>query len=256
MFESYMRYQYADPRGRRQMTLSALVAGALTLSTITLAWAASKMEITRVDAPTMDTILFQLGADAPMPPPPPPPPIGGDEIEDTPDKPDTPPDEVLPRLEEVIPKASPRAQGSRDGAVKGGVPNGVRGGVPNGISIGVPTNTRLTDIPTYRPPPTTSTPTPPEPIAAVMARGVYTPNPDPRLFMGKRDRRPCTNRTHFCVDAGGRTAEVRTAKSCGDADVDRICRDAVKKWRFKAATVGGEARRSCSVVEFSLTFRE
>lgn len=258
MFESYMRYQYADPRGRRQMTLSALVAGALTLSTITLAWATSKMEITRVDAPAMDTILFQLGADAPLPPPPPPPPLGvvdGGEDPKTPvDKPEAPPEETIAPPDEAIPpvkSARPRA-GSPTG-----VPEGIRGGRPTGIPIGIPTG-KITDIfdplPPTKPPPTKATP--PLPITAVMARGIYTPNPEARLFVGKADRRPCTNRTHFCVDPDGRVGDVRTAKSCGDAEVDRICREAVKKWRFRPAKVAGDAHRACSVVDFSLVFKE
>ena len=36
--------------------------------------------------------------------------------------------------------------------------------------------------------------------------------------------------------------------------VDQICRDTVKKWRFKPFMAGGKAVKTCSTVEFQLKF--
>ena len=47
---------------------------------------------------------------------------------------------------------------------------------------------------------------------------------------------------------------MRTRKSAGDEDVDRICRDTVKRWRFHAMQVEGRPRVTCSEVTFQIAF--
>ncbi|MEZ4382436.1 MAG: hypothetical protein R3A79_13960 [Nannocystaceae bacterium] len=264
MFEHYMSYQYADPRRQRMMGIAAAISGALTLSMVTFAWAANKMEISRVEAPTSDYVVFQLTSDDP-PPPPPPPPAGSldkDEAEDThkaaPEDsiPDEAPEEEPVAAPEEAPRSlpTPRAGGPARGRVPG-VPGPGGFGVPGG-PIGAGIGSTLQQPRTPRP---ETKATPPTPLAAVMAQAVYTPDPDRAKLASTRagmfDKRPCTNKTSFCVDTRGNVVDVRTRKGCYDKQVDAICRETVGKWRFKPFIVGGRAQKTCSSVSFDLQFR-
>ena len=69
------------------------------------------------------------------------------------------------------------------------------------------------------------------------------------------DKRPGTNETSFCVDVDGKTVDVKTKRKFpNDPKVDEICRDFIKKWRFKPFIVGGKPVKTCSVAEFNLKF--
>lgn len=61
---------------------------------------------------------------------------------------------------------------------------------------------------------------------------------------------------YFCVDAKGSVDKrsIKLRKSFGDADVDRIAKDAVGRWRFKAMKVAGKARRACTETSFNIRF--
>jgi TonB family protein len=60
----------------------------------------------------------------------------------------------------------------------------------------------------------------------------------------------------FCVDVHGRvdTSSIDVTDSFGDAEVDRITRAAVSRWRFKPMQIAGEPRRACSETHFRITF--
>lgn len=265
MFEHYMSYQYADPRRQKMMGIAATISGVVTLSVVTFAWAANKMDISRVEPPASDYVVFQLTSDDP-PPPPPPPPAGSldkDDGEDT-NKPapeDSIPDEAPPDEEPLAapdraPERIPKPRGGSSSGRVPGVPGsggfGVPGG-PIGIGIGTPLNQPRT--------PRTETKQPaPKPISSVMAQAVYSPDPDRAKLASTRagmfDKRPCTNKTSFCVDTRGQVVDVRTRKGCYDKKVDAICRETVGKWRFKPFVVGGRPQKTCSVVSFDLQFRD
>ena len=52
-----------------------------------------------------------------------------------------------------------------------------------------------------------------------------------------------------------KTVDVKTKKKFpNDPKVDEICRDTIKKWRFKPFIVGGKPVKTCSVAEFNLKF--
>jgi hypothetical protein len=166
-----------------------------------------------------------------------------------------------------------RAKGGVQGGVVGGVQGGVVGGalggvgVPGGVAPGekgepagisgglggsaqTPGSTKQGG-PGQRP-------TKVMPIVGVMAHSLYAPDPDPKALAstkaGMFDRRPCTSRIRFCVDPRGRTVDVRSVGACYDPKVNQICRETVKKWRFKPFVVAGAASPVCTEVSFDLRF--
>lgn len=193
-------------------------------------------------------------------PPPPPPPLGSDEQEQE-REPVEEPEDVVPV--ETIPQEIPQVKkhsaiGSPFGHVKG-VPGGEKGGIPGSPLTGLQTTgLKLhTGIAQRRP---DVTPPPLEPIAAVRARCIYCPDPDQRKLAstsnGMFNRRNGRNQTQFCVDTKGSVSSVKTVqKFPGDPGVDGICRQTVKKWRFKPQRIAGRARETCSTVTFDLQFK-
>jgi len=263
MFEHYMTYQAVDPRFTRMMGVSAILSGMMTLSIVTFAWAANKMEIRRVDAPTSDYLIFQLDIDEPPPPLAAPPAAGAkvdEEDSQEPAPPSEAPDEEPPAEESLAPpseapKQLPKLRGGGGGGKVPGIPRGGSIGMPGsplGVSIGDPSSLLKPRNKEAAPPP--------KPIQAVMARGVFTPDPEQKRLAASKagmfDKRPCTNRTSFCVDASGKVVDVRTKSKCYDPQVDAICRDAVTRWRFKPFIVAGAPKKTCSTVQFDLKFKE
>lgn len=156
-----------------------------------------------------------------------------------------------------VPKQAPRGRGQAiPWGVPGGVPGGVVGGVPGGVVGGVVGG----DLDAVGGPASSvSAKNAPEPLDVVLQRAIYTPDPDPKLLArtktGMLSRHDGVNRTAFCIDARGKTVSVRTAKRFeGDPQVDEICLDAVKQWRFEPFRIDGRARRVCSVAVFEIRF--
>jgi protein TonB len=256
MFEHYMKYQGADPIRRRRLQMAAVISGVTTASLITFMWVANKMSIVRVDAPTVSYIMVQMAADEPPPPPPPPPPpSAADEVEQ-----EVIPDEEVPLEEDIVqPRETPESVPEQKGRK---VPTGVRGGVPGGIPGGVVGGVLGGSfggggVATKR---DTSKNVAKQPIKSVMAQAIYSPDPDKKKLAGTKagmfDKRPGINKTAFCVDKTGKTVAVRTVRKFpGDPMVDKICRDTVKKWRFKPFLAGGKPVKTCSTVEFNIKFQ-
>lgn len=69
------------------------------------------------------------------------------------------------------------------------------------------------------------------------ALAIYAPEPDPKKLAGTKSaivekvRRKVT--VKYCVTTLGRTVDVAIARKSGDAKVDQIVRDTVRKWRFR-----------------------
>lgn len=178
--------------------------------------------------------------------------------------------EDAPEEEAATPTRPLRVPGATPGGVVGGVVGGSLGGVAGGVAGGVveeearEVEARVESSGGAGPPDVAKGVDPPPRqgapmrLEAVMARGIYTPDPDPRALAATRtgavERRPCRNRTSFCVGRDGRTSEVQTQSSCGDARVDELCRDAVKKWRFRPFVDGGQPVSVCTAVTFDLKF--
>jgi protein TonB len=98
-----------------------------------------------------------------------------------------------------------------------------------------------------------------KPITAVKANSIYSPDCDKKKLAGTKaatfDKRPGSTKVSFCVNASGKVVDVKTTKKFrGDPKVDQICRDTVKKWRFRPFMAGGKPVKTCSSVEFQLVF--
>jgi protein TonB len=121
-------------------------------------------------------------------------------------------------------------------------------GIPGGLCIGP--NCKKT---------ATSKPPPPKPLpfSSLGCIACADPSQDAlrRTAAGIR-KSSGTNVTRFCVDASGRVeaSSVATESSHGDPAIDRLCRDAVKGWRFTPTKVDGEGRRACSEATFRIRF--
>ncbi|MDC0674809.1 hypothetical protein POL58_44075, partial [Nannocystis sp. ncelm1] len=126
MFEHYLTYQKTDPRRQRRIAIASVVSGTLTFSGIIFVWAANKMNITKVDPPTVQFLMVQMSAEEAAPPPPPPPPPAAAETQEEEEKEEIPEEEVPEEI--VQPKETPdkvpdvkkSAGGAKSNAVPGG----------------------------------------------------------------------------------------------------------------------------------------
>lgn len=263
MFEHYLHQHVPDRRRRLRLVVAAHLAAMATTGAIGFTWLMGKLQIAQVAPPSAQFMLVQMALDEPQPPPPLPPAPARPEPEDRPEPEEPKLDEPPESFAELLPPPKPRP-----GPVGNGAPTATGTapiGVP-GVGFGVPGVNR---IPNGLPPgfsPTIATSRPkreeraPVPLAAVRAQAVYTPNPDQDRLAATRagmfDKRPGENETAFCVDAGGRTTEVRTVKAFpGDPAVDEIIRSTVKTWRFRPFMVEGKAIKTCTSQVFRITFR-
>ena len=125
---------------------------------------------------------------------------------------------------------------------------GVPGGIPGGVAGGVAKAS------------TTAQKSAKKPIKALLSQAVYAPDPKQselqKTISARRSKKPGKNITSFCVSTSGKVVEVKTKKKFpGDPQVDKICRDTVRKWRFKPFIVGGKATKTCSAAEFDIVFK-
>lgn len=261
MFEHYLQYQAPDRKRRWRVALAINVAGFATAGIIGFTWLMDKMMIAQVAPPTGHFVMVQMAMDS-LPPPPPAPPAAPnvkpeDDIKPEPEEdPLTPPDSFVedlapkPRPAKVVGNGAPNSTGTVPFGGPPGIP-GIKGGIP-GLPTGPGLATRQPDKPTES--------RPPVPIATVRAQAIFTPAPDQAKLGATRagtfDRRPGENETAFCVDTTGRTTDVRTVKKFpNDPQVDVICRDTVKTWRFKPFLVDGRPTRTCSIQVFNILFK-
>ncbi|PCC70807.1 protein TonB [Nannocystis exedens] len=262
MFEHYLHQHVPDRRRRLRLVVAAHLAGLFTVGALGFTWLMGKLQIAQVAPPNANFVLVQMSLDTPLPPPPLPPAPARTEPEDkeVPEEP-KPDDEPPEDFTELLPPPKPRP-----GPVGNGAPTATGTapiGVP-GVATGIPGVHRL--------PPGFSTPTlaaprqpkseqrAPVPLAVVRAQAVYTPNPDQDRLAATRagmfDKRPGENETSFCVDATGRTTEIRTVKAFpGDPAVDEVIRSTIKTWRFRPFMVEGKAVKTCTSQVFRITFK-
>ena len=74
-----------------------------------------------------------------------------------------------------------------------------------------------------------------------------------RTLAGQRNQGG-TSVVEFCIDTDGHVEDVRTKRSHGDREVDRVCREALSRWRFSPMAVRGKAQRTCSEMSFVIAF--
>jgi len=258
-----MQGQGLDEQRSRRSAASMVAAMAMTACALSTAYLMDAMQVHRVSAPeglaTLEWSLFEA-----PPPAPPPPKLGGGAAQERAD--DAPPDPEprKPRAAEPSPDAvpadpRPTPHGVPNAAMGHGVPGpGLPNGVPHGVGK-VPCPGCVGDGPV---PPAIGVPKraaapKPVPLEALACR--VCPDPDPKKLARTRPAlsgsRGGANVTAFCVDEHGKAFDVRTKKTFGDASVDRIALDTVRRWRFEPMRVGGQTRKVCSSVSFHIEFR-
>ncbi|MFV8756646.1 TonB family protein [Nannocystaceae bacterium ST9] len=257
----------ADASSSRSSRL--LVAGVIACSTVAVAAAFAltleRMSILRVSGPKTH---FDLAAVAVVEPPkvepaPKPEQLAAEGREDGDDMPSLDRRETTPAIVEAGDDAASDELGQPSlgaGKIPGGPP-GVGLACPGGICgkgpIGIPGGGGTCVGPACKKTPLTSAP-PPKPMPLKSLGCIACADPAQsalRTAAGMRELAG-TNVTRFCVDANGRVeaGSVATERSHGDPEIDRVCRDAVKKWRFSPTTVDGVARRACSEATFEIRF--
>jgi protein TonB len=265
VFEHYIHYQQADPVRRRRIVGASVISGTATAAMLLFTWAANKMDISKVEAPTVDYIMVQMTQEEPPPPPPPPPPPAGDDSEE--EEEEDIPEEEVPEEEIVQPSETPdkvpdaKKSPGRSHKIPGGVPGGVPGGIPGGVVGGVlggQLGGQLGGVATKKDPTKVGAP---EPINVVKQNAIYSPDPDQAKLGGTKafmfDKRGGIGKVAFCVDTNGKTVGVKTKKKFpGDPKVDQILRDTIKKWRFKPFMAAGKKRKVCSIMTFDLKVKK
>jgi len=271
-FSTYLAGHRTDPAARRRLIVAAIASTVTVAVAGAFGWTADKLGIQPVDAPTAhQAIMLEVGPPPPPPANPPPQPSGGAASDES------PPDDA-PRQPTPVRRAAPASDDADDSAVDLEKPaTGVPGptGVPSGPT-GVPGIPGLGDGPgvpgSFGPPCPTCKRKPPtprndgargpvtKPVSVVKANAIFTPDPDQKALSRTktglmRPQGKSTTKVSFCVTTKGAVSDVKTAKRYpGDPEVDRICRDAVKKWRFRPLLVGGRAHKTCTTTTFVIEF--
>lgn len=270
-FETWLVVPEELAERRRRLMMAALAAATLSMTVGLASWTASRLGISPV-APPKHAYAVTLEVLEPPPPPAPPPAAPAasshhaDERPATPDEPvppepDEAPSEVLALDLDARPKARVAVPSPTGAGGHGGVPGiagspGIGARCPLPPCIGTQPIVGRPMIPQPKPPAADPVQAP---LAAVMATSLFAPDPEKarlaRTTTGRTHRRPGKTTVAFCIDAGGKTYDVRTRRAFpGDPEVDEICRSTVSKWRFSPQRVGGKARSTCTTVTFDIRF--
>lgn len=254
-FSSFLAGQRVDARGRRRWITSAVAAGVTVCVAGASGWTADKLGVAAVAAPKAHTMItIDLG---PPPPPaakPPPSPsaaavaVAKGTVEH-------------PRPRAAPPHGSHEDPGPPDVSGPPGPPGPPH--VPPGPQppwsgprcLTPPCGAVIGDPPPPNPPGPVS-----RPVRVVKANAIFSPDPDQRRLSRTKSglmRRPgaAKSAVSFCVAPNGKVVDVRTStRYPGDPEVDRICREAVARWRFDPFIVDGTARKTCTTTTFSIEF--
>jgi TonB family protein len=253
-----------DRQRIQRLCVATLISVGMTATGLVGSWALEQLGIERVGAPrsTFELVEFSLLAPKPIKPPPPPDDIeaiaggGGGDPGPKLEKPEPP---IDAGIDAELPSNRIPEIGSRG---QGGIPQiGGGGGCPAGICGSGP----ISSIPgpgcvgpncgvaAKRPEP------PPAKVAFSALHCLACPDPDRaelRRTPSSLRKRGGEVALRFCVDARGvvEAGSLDMIESFGDAEVDRIIRAAVSRWRFKPMQIAGEPRRACSERSFRITF--
>lgn len=261
MFDVYMNAHAIDPGTRRRFVGASMLALAASMLAIGSYVGGQRFAIHRVEPPhvDLDVLLASIVSSPPLAVEPPPPPEGP---KDEPAKDDAAsPSDERDDVEDVLEPPRPKKGGDARRVVgEGGDGTGdgpksalFGGGMPCPIP-----GTCTTNIGTLsRHNTDTTKATPVVPLSHVRERLRFSPDPSRadllRTPAGQRGEGG-TSVVSFCVDTDGRVDDVRTKRSHGDREIDRICREALSRWRFSAMQVRGKAHRTCSEMSFAIAF--
>lgn len=265
MFDVYMQEQQFDPRVRARLIVSLLAATAITTGAMATMWTAQQFSIGQVRAPSARAeVMLTLSTDPPPPPAPPPrhegvatdaddsAPSSAPKAKSTePKADDIPTDDFAPAT------GTPKTDGGDGGTGTGrtGVPGRLNGGGTPCLGPMCGETTTPIGVPTQPRTPATVR----KPLSSLKAHSIFTPDPDRKALAmtttGKTTRRSGKVTVGFCIEPSGKVASTSLKRKFGgDPTVDKLCLGAVKRWRFRPAKVGGQARRTCSEVTFDLRF--
>lgn len=270
MFEVYMEGHSVDPRMRARMMMALVASLAVTTAAGSLSWAAGRLSIGTV-GPPQGTDMLELSLLSDMPPqqakPPERPEASESETESSvaaakmttrPRRGETPSNDDGPPTEDP---GKHRSVGDSTGSDTGhtgitGIRN-QRGCLGVGCVPNAPVGKSPVHVPATRP--RTVDTTERAPLSVLKARSIFTPDPSSAALAktktGLGSHAPGRVKVDFCVGTDGRVSSAKVTKRFGsDPEVDRICKAAVKKWRFKPARVAGKARTTCSDVTFDIQF--
>jgi periplasmic protein TonB len=262
MFDVYLDAKAIDPRSRVRMVASGFVAIGTCMVLAAMSWTGSKLGVSRVAAPSIESLLVVMESAPPPAPaslPPTPRHTSGGGVEQTRAVPTRPEDPVLE--DDLGDPARPRV--ARSTGSGGGVPPGTAGpsgGPPcvvppcglgqiagTGTGPAMPPVARRTSEPASRP------------IEAVRAQAIYSPDPAERELAvtptGRSSRKSGKSTVRFCIDVQGKVGKVQTKHAFGgDPEVDAVCRRTVARWRFRPFMVGNRPHVTCSEVTFEIRF--
>ncbi len=269
MFDVYMEGQRVDPRLRARMMMAVLAATAVTMAAGAASWTMGRLSVSSVGAPQARDVLelalvpdFIHRSEPPPRPERPEPEVKAAAAAMSPDagrKSAAPTEsvEVAPTDDLTIGTATPRR--TPVGIGSGGGGPGVPGPKQQGcVGPGcLPEIKRIGDPPPRRRPSEKAVER--APLSVLKARSIYSPDPKAsdlaKTKTGLGARRPGTVKVEFCVGPRGMVASAKIKRRFGsDPGVDKVCLDAVKRWRFKPARIDGKARTTCSDVTFDLRF--
>ncbi len=270
MFDVYMEGHGVCAQQRARMMMALVASLTITTAAGVASWGAGRLSIGLVGPPQgFDVLELSLVTDMPPQQAEPPPRPAADEPQDAssvaaarmttrPPRGERPPaDDGGPPTEGPADRRPVGDSSGDDRGELGIVGPGTQAGclgvgcVPTGPigappATGVPTRARRDDA-TER-----------APLSVLKARSVYTPDPKPEVLAktktGLGSRAPGRVKVEFCVGTDGRVSSANVTQRFGDPEVDRVCAAAVKRWRFKPARMGGQARTTCSDVTFQIQF--
>lgn len=261
MFDTYMDAHALDPRMRLRMGVAmgaAVIASALAITTYS---GVERMSIARVGAPQVeiDFLMATTVASPMVAPPPPPPPqqvIAAATSDDAVDDAETTrTSDDLDDLLETPRKGPTRGAPTGNGGGTGTIPGAPVG--PPGIGMPCIGGQCTIGLPPAQPRTPPASDTAKVPLSVVEGRVRFSPDPPREALLATRAgqlQRGGTSVVEFCVGTDGKVERVTTKRSAGDGDVDRICRDTLKRWRFSPLQVQGRATRMCSEMSFVIAF--
>lgn len=274
-FSSFLRGQQVDPYVRSRLVTSAVAAAGALLVAMSFGWTAEKLGVRTVEAPTQQYAVV-LTLDIPAPPPPAykvPPAV---ERASSPE-PATParaqrsersvtPDTALDDASDDAPPLEAADELSANRSLTAGPPNPFGRGQPGppGMQGDLCANPPCGRIPGPRIGVRPASNAPPRPqnkrATVVRANALFAPDPDKRRLSQTKSgilgtRGKGVSSVSFCVSTSGKVTDVKTVRRYpGDPEVDRICRQAVSRWRFNAFVVNGKARKTCTTSTFEIEF--
>lgn len=97
-------------------------------------------------------------------------------------------------------------------------------------------------------------------VKVVAGSAIYNPKPPYNVLASLARRHDLIgwkliNRTSFCIEPDGTTSAVKTVRSTGFVEIDRITRTTVETWRYAPYRVDGRPTRVCTTIDFNFRFQ-